>query len=581
MKGGHVAIRHTKGIATKMVAASDAPSDIKAIADYICDGTDDDVQIQAAIDAVAAKGGRVVLSTGKFVISSTIDLKAQLVFEGTGIGSGASAGEGTTIYLADGSDCTMLEFEKTAGGADADFLTIREIYLYGNNANNAATSHGVWIHGDADGTPMDIMIDHVWVHGFNNDGFRITSLNNTGNAWGVYMRSCLSETNGGYGLYAKMNQCYIVSGFYAYNGKSGLLFSSPTKAVTLLGVISRANKWHGFHASSCNNITFNGCIAYENSDDTVGGFDNFLIDNTTNFTMNGCISYDGANDYVDYGINVNNTGSSGTITGCTSHDVTTGLRVETQADVVLGANLVHSNDTDYEGIGGGIYTLSDGKVGIGTNAPSTKLDVAGAVKAEEVVVDNVSLDGDKVNFNSSATSYINATVADKDLRIQGNDGGTIRTGMSFDASEYMRPCAFSGIVVGEITYNADKHFDDSSHASAHVTMYIGDETIDVSVSDKRLKENIVDSVLNAVELIGRMKIKDFDWKPPKENKGRMTGLIAQDVYKYLPQYVSMPIEEKNEAGEDNMWSVKYNMMVPMLLKAVQELASKVEKLENR
>lgn len=46
------------------MAASGASGDDKARADYICDGVDDDVEIQAALDALPDKRG-VVLLLGK------------------------------------------------------------------------------------------------------------------------------------------------------------------------------------------------------------------------------------------------------------------------------------------------------------------------------------------------------------------------------------------------------------------------------------------------------------------------------------------------------------------------------------
>src|SRR3989338_6523001 len=55
---------------TLLVAANDASAAAKRWADYTCDGTADDVQIQAAIDALPASGeiqdGTVVLSEGTF-----------------------------------------------------------------------------------------------------------------------------------------------------------------------------------------------------------------------------------------------------------------------------------------------------------------------------------------------------------------------------------------------------------------------------------------------------------------------------------------------------------------------------------
>lgn len=60
-----------------LVAASDAPASVQARAQYVCDGTADDVQIQAAVDAVETLGGgRIVLSAGTF------NLAAQVTVEG-------------------------------------------------------------------------------------------------------------------------------------------------------------------------------------------------------------------------------------------------------------------------------------------------------------------------------------------------------------------------------------------------------------------------------------------------------------------------------------------------------------------
>lgn len=65
------------GDALITVAASDTAAGPKANADYVCDGTGDHVEIQAAIDAVAqyaSGGGEVVLLAGTYNITSTISL---------------------------------------------------------------------------------------------------------------------------------------------------------------------------------------------------------------------------------------------------------------------------------------------------------------------------------------------------------------------------------------------------------------------------------------------------------------------------------------------------------------------------
>jgi len=63
------------------VAASDASDLDKARADYICDGTADDVEIQAAIDALTG-AGTVYLYAGTYNLSSPLTLKSGLTIEG-------------------------------------------------------------------------------------------------------------------------------------------------------------------------------------------------------------------------------------------------------------------------------------------------------------------------------------------------------------------------------------------------------------------------------------------------------------------------------------------------------------------
>ena len=62
-----------------LVAASSAPTMVKNRADYVCDGTADNVQIQAAIDGLGANGGLIQLSQGTFSIAATLDINANVV----------------------------------------------------------------------------------------------------------------------------------------------------------------------------------------------------------------------------------------------------------------------------------------------------------------------------------------------------------------------------------------------------------------------------------------------------------------------------------------------------------------------
>ena len=71
--------------ATLIVAASDSKDTSRA--DYVCDGTDDQEEINQAISDLPASGGRVVLLEGTYTISGTINVSNNVTLEGQGGGS--------------------------------------------------------------------------------------------------------------------------------------------------------------------------------------------------------------------------------------------------------------------------------------------------------------------------------------------------------------------------------------------------------------------------------------------------------------------------------------------------------------
>lgn len=98
--------------ATVVVAASDASSRSRSGADYVCDGVDDQEEIQQAIDAVRGTGGRVVLSEGTFRVNAipgptlgpvttaaAIRLPSNVTLEGQGLG--------TVVRLEDNQDTAI------------------------------------------------------------------------------------------------------------------------------------------------------------------------------------------------------------------------------------------------------------------------------------------------------------------------------------------------------------------------------------------------------------------------------------------------------------------------------------------
>ena len=90
-------------------------------------------------------------------------------------------------------------------------------------------------------------------------------------------------------------------------------------------------------------------------------------------------------------------------------------------------------------------------------------------------------------------------------------------------------------------------------------------------SDERLKENITDSV-DAGSKVDAIQIRQYDWKADGSHQDY--GVIAQELVTVAPEAVHQPVDEEDMMGVD------YSKLVPMLIKEVQSLRSRVAELEN-
>jgi hypothetical protein len=115
----------TKGTATVVVASSTAPASVKKVADYVCDGTADNVQIQAAITALATYGGTVVLSDGTFNLIAALTLGNNLRLSGQG--------PATILKVVDDvQDIAITNTDRSGGNTD---ITLENFTINGNKEN--------------------------------------------------------------------------------------------------------------------------------------------------------------------------------------------------------------------------------------------------------------------------------------------------------------------------------------------------------------------------------------------------------------------------------------------------------------
>lgn len=260
-----------------------------------------------------------------------------------------------------------------------------------------------------------------------------------------------------------------------------------------------------------------------------------------------------------------------------------------------------------------ILNGNGGNVGIGTTSPAHKLEVNGNGLFGLAKIGTWSLGGgtfarfghtsydggsnfgflqssDGNNYINGGTNYISATstnifetAATERMRI--TSGGDVFIGKS----------AIDYTVTGVQIENGGKSFGITTNTSTS-TMFLnrrnsltgsfigfyyndglvgsistnGTTTSYNITSDHRVKEDF--KSINGLDLISKIKIYDFKFK---NSDFRMGGVIAHELQEVIPYAVT------GEKDAEQMQSVDYSKLVPILVQAIQELQEKINKLENK
>jgi hypothetical protein len=116
-----------------------------------------------------------------------------------------------------------------------------------------------------------------------------------------------------------------------------------------------------------------------------------------------------------------------------------------------------------------------------------------------------------------------------------------------------------------------------THSNGYLYLYNASGTYDwitmnKEISDRRYKHNIQDSQVSGLDIIEQLKTYSYR----KEYDGKIEdiacGIMAQDVQKYVP--------EAFYENPDGAYSYRTFELVPYLIKAIQELNQKIQKLEK-
>ena len=156
------------------------------------------------------------------------------------------------------------------------------------------------------------------------------------------------------------------------------------------------------------------------------------------------------------------------------------------------------------------------------------------------------------------------------------------------ANFWNRPIVHGNLeVTGNIVYTYDKNkegywisspkYSRIDPSSGYLYLYYSGSGYDwipmnKEISDRRYKRNIADSTVSGLDVINNLKTYSYR----KEYDGKIEdiacGIMAQDVQKYAP--------EAFWENPDGAYSYRTFELVPYLIKAIQELNQKIEKLEK-
>ena len=136
---------------------------------------------------------------------------------------------------------------------------------------------------------------------------------------------------------------------------------------------------------------------------------------------------------------------------------------------------------------------------------------------------------------------------------------------SFDLNK-IDGCAYVNHVSGSPSGNLYAGFGYSTGSIGSITQSGTTAVLYNVTSDQRLKENIVDAP-EFGNVIDSIQVRSFDWITDQTHQ--RAGFIAQELVTVAPEAVHQPV------NPDEMMAVDYSKLVPMLVKEIQSLRTRL------
>ena len=184
-----------------------------------------------------------------------------------------------------------------------------------------------------------------------------------------------------------------------------------------------------------------------------------------------------------------------------------------------------------------------GNVGIGTTSPGHTLDVSSSL--------GIGTTTNPMTANAAGSLTIAAN---------GNDGFNMKMSSS---NNLMNLWAVNG-------GSAIAFYSGSTQTMAGVITISGSTTSYGTSSDRRLKENIIDTSFGLADLL-KIKVHDYNYVTEKGKK--RTGFIAQELYQIFPDAVATNGDNGLTPLKQGAtpWTVEYGKVTPLIVKSIQDL----------
>jgi len=366
---------------------------------YYCDGTDDDVQIQEAIDYVSSLGGGTVwIKEGVYDISTAIILASNVTIAGCGSNTILKTSKAVNVFFS---------------GVGVDNYKVSDLYLDGDNVGLSGIR--------CEATSSNVNVSGVYAKNFTEYGILLSRITK----FRIFNCECSDNITGateGRGIYLALSDDVVVRDCTTNGNKRyGIMLHTMTNTRIINCTANNNTGDRGIFAFKGSNIIIDGCTANEN-----------------NFA----------------GITTESDNSK--IINCTADDNTTdGILIRTNSDahiykVYISGNTCRGNGRD--GIRGDAGTTTNiYDVHIVNNKVSNNVN---GIEIRDYIYDAI-IAGNQVNENTSRGIYVTENISrfliNNNVIYGTNDGDTgIRYGGTYVkvADNVITNCATPSVDIG-------------------------------------------------------------------------------------------------------------------------------------